>query len=436
MSPIISCWTSISMLTSFTHFLFAIKDLSLALLYCLWLNLSTGLSSAWNLISSTASFVWLSCLWPLLSATPAAFWTVSDFGGVLAYQAYTEICAVASLLVSLISSATSFVWFSCLWPLLSATPGAFWAVSDFVGALAYQAYTGICAVASLLVSLVSSAASFVWLSCLWPLLSATPGAFWAVSDFVGAQAYQAYTEICAAASLLSSFVSSAASFVWFSCLWPLLKLASYAIAAIFFLVRTLLIWMWSGIWFAVSTAYAHLKPFSMFTVPVGCRHVFPIFAVGLVLFVFSRWWPGAFARLYRMCMSVCRFIDLDWADVQRQVPAPVPADVRVDWADVQRQAQSDIRVDWADFQRQAQPGVRKNWADVRRQALARLRNDNTCAICFDAMDCIGGEGIALLSCTHIFHERCIAQCEQFCQGSPICPACRAKYLRRQLQRFD
>jgi len=384
MSPIISCWTSISMLTSFTHFLFAIKDLSLALLYCLWLNLSTGLSSAWNLISSTASFVWLSCLWPLLSATPAAFWTVSDFGGVLAYQAYTEICAVASLLVSLISSATSFVWFSCLWPLLSATPGAFWAVSDFVGALAYQAYTGICAVASLLVSLVSSAASFVW----------------------------------------------------FSCLWPLLKLASYAIAAIFFLVRTLLIWMWSGIWFAVSTAYAHLKPFSMFTVPVGCRHVFPIFAVGLVLFVFSRWWPGAFARLYRMCMSVCRFIDLDWADVQRQVPAPVPADVRVDWADVQRQAQSDIRVDWADFQRQAQPGVRKNWADVRRQALARLRNDNTCAICFDAMDCIGGEGIALLSCTHIFHERCIAQCEQFCQGSPICPACRAKYLRRQLQRFD
>ncbi|KAF5843673.1 hypothetical protein DUNSADRAFT_10849 [Dunaliella salina] len=75
-----------------------------------------------------------------------------------------------------------------------------------------------------------------------------------------------------------------------------------------------------------------------------------------------------------------------------------------------------------------------DWGTVMKEALSRKEIE--CPICIGALNRNGQRGIAWLSCTHCFHEECIATFEAFelSQGGlPSCPVCRANYQRRCFQ---
>ncbi|DBA90568.1 TPA: RING finger protein 32, variant 2 [Trebouxia sp. C0004] len=68
-------------------------------------------------------------------------------------------------------------------------------------------------------------------------------------------------------------------------------------------------------------------------------------------------------------------------------------------------------------------------------ALALERGSTECAICLGALDRHGSQGVAWLSCTHVYHVDCISLFEAFemSRGSqPSCPCCRAKYSWKTL----
>mmetsp|Transcript_19885 Transcript_19885/g.55443 ORF Transcript_19885/g.55443 Transcript_19885/m.55443 type:complete len:399 (-) Transcript_19885:497-1693(-) len=75
-----------------------------------------------------------------------------------------------------------------------------------------------------------------------------------------------------------------------------------------------------------------------------------------------------------------------------------------------------------------------DWGTVMKEALSRKEIE--CPICIGALNRNGQRGIAWLSCTHCFHEECIATFEAFelsHGGLPSCPVCRANYQRRCFQ---
>ena len=70
------------------------------------------------------------------------------------------------------------------------------------------------------------------------------------------------------------------------------------------------------------------------------------------------------------------------------------------------------------------------WADV--EATARARGITECPVCLGAL--CAGEPLTLLSCSHVYHERCLASFERFSLGAPCrCPVCRAVYTKTTLQ---
>lgn len=70
------------------------------------------------------------------------------------------------------------------------------------------------------------------------------------------------------------------------------------------------------------------------------------------------------------------------------------------------------------------------WAGV--EATARARGLTECPVCLGAL--CAGEPLTLLSCSHVYHERCLASFERFSLGAACrCPVCRAVYTKTALQ---
>ena len=69
------------------------------------------------------------------------------------------------------------------------------------------------------------------------------------------------------------------------------------------------------------------------------------------------------------------------------------------------------------------------WNNIREKAL--LRCDETCPICMCAFKTTASRKRALLSCTHVFHEKCIQAFEKFNDNKVLheCPVCRSAYTR-------
>ncbi|CAG9464963.1 unnamed protein product [Pedinophyceae sp. YPF-701] len=84
-------------------------------------------------------------------------------------------------------------------------------------------------------------------------------------------------------------------------------------------------------------------------------------------------------------------------------------------------------------------GAGVNWDAVVARVLERGALDEDCPICMGAMrretsDCGAPQAVAWLSCSHVFHARCLAAFETFeearCPGGRTCPVCRGPYARR------
>jgi Ring finger domain/IQ calmodulin-binding motif len=68
---------------------------------------------------------------------------------------------------------------------------------------------------------------------------------------------------------------------------------------------------------------------------------------------------------------------------------------------------------------------------------ARLRGQDECPICMGALARGAKSASCILSCSHCFHEHCIEAFERFEASArptaePICPVCRAEYIRQQV----
>lgn len=73
-------------------------------------------------------------------------------------------------------------------------------------------------------------------------------------------------------------------------------------------------------------------------------------------------------------------------------------------------------------------GEADDWSAIEHAARSRGLGD--CPVCLNAMG--DGEALTLLSCTHVFHARCLASFERF-SIKPVCscPVCRATHYRSQ-----
>ncbi|KAL4440250.1 hypothetical protein ABPG75_003251 [Micractinium tetrahymenae] len=75
------------------------------------------------------------------------------------------------------------------------------------------------------------------------------------------------------------------------------------------------------------------------------------------------------------------------------------------------------------------------WLEVHLQSQARQDSCSDCAICLRPFR---GEGQVLLSCSHTYHDRCLASLERFARqagggAAPTCPLCRAAaYEKRRI----
>jgi len=90
------------------------------------------------------------------------------------------------------------------------------------------------------------------------------------------------------------------------------------------------------------------------------------------------------------------------------------------------------------------PAASIHWGDLTTTAIERGISD--CPICITPMHIAAlsnnqniGETelkiVALLSCSHLFHETCIASFEEFCEGRTfMCPVCRSPYQRTKLSK--
>lgn len=78
--------------------------------------------------------------------------------------------------------------------------------------------------------------------------------------------------------------------------------------------------------------------------------------------------------------------------------------------------------------------VERDWAAITQQALAR--GDSECAICLGNVDLCSerhGRHAVVLSCSHVFHAKCIDSFERFSTTEQcVCPVCRSAYDRHHL----
>ena len=88
---------------------------------------------------------------------------------------------------------------------------------------------------------------------------------------------------------------------------------------------------------------------------------------------------------------------------------------------------------------QAAPPAEEEKREVDWEGLkctARKRKDKTCPICIGPLARKLRGNVALLSCSHMFHEDCIQLFELFQeaeQSKPMCPLCRAEYEKKVIQ---
>jgi hypothetical protein len=102
-------------------------------------------------------------------------------------------------------------------------------------------------------------------------------------------------------------------------------------------------------------------------------------------------------------------------------PLPVPAPATIH-ADGHRQS-NEIE------KQQVQGEV--DWEATISRACSREETD--CAICLGPLAKKEGQGLALLSCSHVFHVTCVTAFESFAASRrdvPSCPVCRGAYARR------
>jgi Ring finger domain/IQ calmodulin-binding motif len=66
-----------------------------------------------------------------------------------------------------------------------------------------------------------------------------------------------------------------------------------------------------------------------------------------------------------------------------------------------------------------------NWEEIKRKAAVRC--DKQCPICLQ--DLRGRRESSVLSCSHVFHTKCVESFEIFSINTPNCPVCRAEYTR-------
>lgn len=75
------------------------------------------------------------------------------------------------------------------------------------------------------------------------------------------------------------------------------------------------------------------------------------------------------------------------------------------------------------------------WNELLEQAKRRRNAD--CAICMSGVCKNRNRRVVLLSCSHMFHQRCIMMLEQFVEETrshPLCPMCRCPFEKRLLSR--
>jgi hypothetical protein len=66
-----------------------------------------------------------------------------------------------------------------------------------------------------------------------------------------------------------------------------------------------------------------------------------------------------------------------------------------------------------------------DWNDVKNKAM--IRDDKACPICLQGFE--RNRENCVLSCSHVFHLKCIESFEQFSIKTPCCPVCRNEYVR-------
>ena len=73
----------------------------------------------------------------------------------------------------------------------------------------------------------------------------------------------------------------------------------------------------------------------------------------------------------------------------------------------------------------------EQWESVYQAAV--VRGADACTICLGPLES-EGRSPALLSCSHTFHDACIASFESFTlHKTPTCPICRSVYTRTSIQ---
>ena len=73
-----------------------------------------------------------------------------------------------------------------------------------------------------------------------------------------------------------------------------------------------------------------------------------------------------------------------------------------------------------------------DWEAAASVAHNREGGLGDCPVCLHALNNGTGEKLALLSCTHVFHARCLSSFERFSIGTSacLCPVCRAAYTKQ------
>lgn len=73
-----------------------------------------------------------------------------------------------------------------------------------------------------------------------------------------------------------------------------------------------------------------------------------------------------------------------------------------------------------------------NWAEITVKAIERC--EKNCPICLQNLE--ARRETTILSCSHVFHTKCIESFESFSIQTPCCPVCRAEYIRTTLHKND
>ena len=69
-----------------------------------------------------------------------------------------------------------------------------------------------------------------------------------------------------------------------------------------------------------------------------------------------------------------------------------------------------------------------DWNSTKEKAMTRC--EKNCPICLQELE--ARRETSILSCSHVFHTKCIESFEAFSIHTPNCPVCRAEYIRTKL----